>query len=51
MDALMMRGVIVTAMMMVLMFTRRHLRIAQYECEVSVHRRQHEPCGYERSQE
>jgi hypothetical protein len=44
----MMRGVIVTV---VLMLTRRHFRIAQHECEASVHRRQHEPCGNERSQE
>jgi hypothetical protein len=51
MGALMMRGVVMTEMIVVLMLTRRHLRIAQYECEVSVYRRQHESRGNERSQE
>jgi hypothetical protein len=38
-----MRSVIVTGMMVVvLVYTRRHLRIAHDECETSVYRRRHE---------
>jgi len=37
MRALVMCGVIVTGMMVVLAFTRRHLCIAQDECETSTH--------------
>ncbi len=43
MRAVVMRGVILTGMMVVvLVFTRRHLCIAHDECETSTHWRQHE---------
>jgi len=52
MRALVMRGAIVTGMMeVVLVFTRRHLCIAQDECETSIHWRQHEARGNERPKE
>ena len=50
MRALVMRGVIVTGMM-VMAFTRGHLYIAQNECETSTHRRQHEARWNERPKE
>jgi len=52
MRALVMRSVIVTRMMVVvLVFSRRHLRIAQDECETSTHWRQHEARWNERPKE
>jgi hypothetical protein len=52
MCALVMRGVIVTGMMVVvLVFTRRHLCITHDECEISIDRRQHEARGNKRPKE
>ena len=52
MRALVMRGVIVTRMMVVvLVFTRRDLCIAQDKCETSTHWRQHEARWNERPKE
>jgi hypothetical protein len=47
----MMRGGIVTGMMVVLVSTRRHLRIAQDDRETSVHGYEHESRRNERPQE
>lgn len=46
---LMMRGS-PRVMMVVVVFARRHLRIAQDDCESAVDRRQHEPCRNEGAQ-
>jgi hypothetical protein len=51
MGTLVMRRLIMMMMMMVVVFTRRHLRIAQDDCETSIDRRQHEPSRNEGAQE
>jgi hypothetical protein len=47
----MMRGAIVTGMIVVPVFARRHLGIAHDQCETAVDRRQHESRRNKRSQE
>ena len=49
--AVMMRGAIVTGMIVVPVFARRHLGIAHDQCETAVDRRQHESRRNKRSQE
>ncbi|MGA2711022.1 MAG: hypothetical protein ABSF86_21765 [Steroidobacteraceae bacterium] len=52
MHALVMRGVVVTGMIMVmLVFACRRLCIAHYECKSSIHLRQHEAHRNERPKE